>query len=97
MLDVICFNINRPHLGQDVRGLLLPAYTQGLCLRFATSSLLGHAQTPKYFSSRNELLSQGGNPVPDCPGLTFTAWVGPGRPGPGHGLHHAGLYIPNLH
>lgn len=78
-----------------MQGLVLPAE---LCLKICcTSGLLGHSQPPKYFSSRNELLSRGSNPVPDCHGLVFIAWVGLGQLGPGHGPTIALLYIPNLH
>lgn len=52
------------------------------------------AQTCKYFSRRNELLSQGGNPAPDCPGLAFIAWVGPGSAWARAVLpYRVGLYI----
>lgn len=44
----------------------------GLCLRICcTSGVLRPAKTPEYFSSRNELLSQGSNLVPDCHGLAL--------------------------
>lgn len=73
-------NPNPPGLGYS--GITTSCIYTELCLGFAPTPLLGHAQTPKYFSNRNELLSQGGNPVPDCLGLVFIAWVGPGWPGP---------------
>lgn len=72
-------NIKPPGLG--CAGITPRSLYTVPCPRFAPSSLLGHAQTLKYFSSRNELLSQGGNPVPDCPVLAFIAWVNPGWPG----------------
>lgn len=44
----------------------------GLCLRICcTSGVLRPAQTAEYFSSRNELLSQGSNLVADCHGMAL--------------------------
>lgn len=66
----------------------------GLCLRICcTSGVLRPAQTPEYFSSRNELLSQGSNLVPDCHGLVLA------RMGSCQALvpSAAGPYIPNSH
>lgn len=66
----------------------------GLRLRiFCTSGVLRPAQTPKYFSSRNELLSQGSNLEPDCHGLAL-ARVGSCQV---LAASAAGPYIPNPH
>ena len=53
------------------------------------SSKYFDSRQDEYFSRRNELLSQGGNPAPDCPGPVFIAWAGPGLTwaGPCSGLY----------
>lgn len=51
----------------------------GLCLRICrTTGVLRPAQTPEYFSSRNELLSQGSDLDPDCHVLALVC-VGSGQ------------------